>query len=363
MKIVFILGSLEPKKNGVADYCYTLSKQLSLLGHQSYLISWCDRQVPHEKWMLTESTLRIGDKVNNKKKHNLIENALDKFKPDWISIQFVPYAYHKKGLPLGLGVSLHLVKKYPVHIMFHELWMVSNHTSSIKSKLISLTQKKIVKNFISYMQPKLITTSIAVFQEMLKPEAPEILPLFGNIEIQTGKKISIEPEFTALKVIIFGNFTSDKMGFEKQINWVKQFAFQLKKRIEITLIGNNGEQKEEYIHFIKTALKNAVIRDLGELDAKIISHHILHSHIGISKANYENIGKSGSTMAMLEHGISVLIRGNKNPALVNQIPKPWYLGQVIFTSDRLIKIPEAKLTLNRQHEVAKKFIDLLKKAQ
>ena len=359
MKIVFLLGCLEPKKNGIADYSYALSKQLNMLGHSIYLIAWKDEYIPAETYVNKDLMLRMSPTLGAKEKQDLLKETLKNFNPDWVSIQFVAYSFHKKGLPFNLGSTWSFLSAYKVHIMFHELWVEPTKSSTIANNSFSMLQEYLIKNFIKQIGPSLITTSILKYQEMLKPIKTNLLPLFGNVEI-ANKRNEIIKNKNQIKVIIFGNLTSDKAGFEQQIIWLNNLSNQLNKQIEILFLGRNGNLKKSYRGLIQSIINNVVIQDLGELEVEVISFQMLGADLGISRANHENFGKSGSTIAMLEHGLPVLLRGSKNENTLLEFPG--YKEQLLFGSNRIEALPEPKLGRNRQNESAKKLVGLLEES-
>src|SRR5690606_15254327 len=100
--------------------------------------------------------------------------------PNWISLQFVPFSFHKKGLPFMLANQLkEMIETRELHIMFHELWIGINGKVSLKQRTVGMLQKILVKTLIAQLTPKVITTSIAAYQEALKGHVTQVLPLFG----------------------------------------------------------------------------------------------------------------------------------------------------------------------------------------
>src|SRR5690606_662431 len=100
---------------------------------------------------------------------------------EWLSLQFVPYAFHKKGLPFGLGSQLRKIggtTKW--HIMFHELWIGMEVGASQKDVIIGIIQKYIIKKFNIEIKPKVIHSQTDLYQAQLKSIGlkSEILPLF-----------------------------------------------------------------------------------------------------------------------------------------------------------------------------------------
>jgi hypothetical protein len=111
---------------------------------------------------------------------------------------------------------------------------------------------------------------------------------------------------------------------------------------------------------IQSIINKAIIHDLGEMEVEEISIQMLDADLGISRANHENFGKSGSTIAMLEHGLPVLLRGAKNENTLLEFAG--YKDQLLFGSNRIEALPEPKLGQNMQNESAKKLLELLEES-
>ena len=116
----------------------------------------------------------------------LAQQTLTAFGPDWISLQFVPYAFNPKGLVFGLARHLHqLFQGHQAQIMFHELWIGGAKESSTKHRLIGTVQKWLVLDLIEQLKPKVIHTSNQTYVTMLRRAGVTALslPLFGNIPV------------------------------------------------------------------------------------------------------------------------------------------------------------------------------------
>jgi len=364
MKILFICGCLEPGKDGVGDYCRQLAAEIIRKGYAATIVSYNDaytqtiEQTDQYVDDVGVSVVRIPSKFKSIKKIAGAKAWTQKFNPDWISVQFVPYAFHDKGLPFLLSKQLRAIgtdRKW--HIMFHELWIgVSTDNLSIKQNLIKYFQKQLIYRLIDRLSPKIINTSIATYERELDFVGCEMLPLFGNIPIVNDAIASLDGD--DLRVVIFGTFSSDLDGFRSQLIWLKSNAIRLKRSLQITIMGNGGKFKLESLAILCQFTDSSKIIDMGLVSEETVSKVFLSAHVGISRADAQNWGKSGSTVAMLEHGLNVILRGSKFNSVVHPILDV-YAKQLFFVVDDSTTLQYRKSTASLLKPVCDIFLDKL----
>ncbi len=362
MKIMFIVGSLEEKKNGVADYVLNLRNVLLNLGHQVVVISINDtKYVTNNNQRLTQESnlkIRISNNLPFKNKIKLINQITEQFKPDWISLQFVSFAYQKKGLPFSLIYLLKGIKEYKLHFMFHELWIDHQNSIEFKKKVLGKFQEICIKIILNKLKPQLITTSIHTYLSKLQKYNPHLLPLFGNIKpIKNEHSNALKKE---INVVFFGSFSPNIPDFITQLIWLKNYAKVNKLDIKFNVIGNNGIHKDDSFLQIKNILGRYALNYIGEKNAEQISELFFNADIGVSRADYNYFGKSGSTLAMLEHGLPVLLRGNEPQLFFNDDVLSNYKNQIFFTSFSVNNLPRKQKAKSAQNIVAEKLISYYK---
>src|ERR1019366_978591 len=112
MKIAFLCSCLEPGRDGVGDYARRLAGELIRQGHSCVAVALNDPHIHKTMFEQQEiegnsiSTLRLSGVAPWSKRTVEARNWLDGFNPDWISLQYVPFGFHPKGLCFGLGKSL-----------------------------------------------------------------------------------------------------------------------------------------------------------------------------------------------------------------------------------------------------------------
>src|SRR5204863_3995006 len=152
--------------------------------------------------------LRLPSAMTNKKRFERAKRFIDAFNPYWLSVQYVPFSFHKKGLPFSLNNLLsHLKNDKNVHIMFHELWVGGD--DGFKMKIYSLLQKMIIKQIKRNLNPDLVHTHLPNYFLKLKNLKFEVkpLPLFSNIAIKKDGTLYNKPDI--FRVGIFSQINID----------------------------------------------------------------------------------------------------------------------------------------------------------
>lgn len=312
MKIIFICGSAEPGKDGVGDYTRRLCGKLIRLNHQVQMVSLCDHQAfsfISENQRVEESTVivhRIPAAVAHSQRFILLQNILNDLRPDWISLQYVPYSFNPKGLPFWLPSFLKKLNgNHQWHIMFHELWIGMDSKATFKSKCIGLLQKRIIAKILKTKEKIIVNTQTHLYQSKLSALGynAQILPLFSNIINNSDSNLEIATKEVALRFCIFGSihygapvekFIADLKGLISNDNSVLTFVF----------IGNCGVALEEWK---KVLLANKIsYESTGFVTDQEISALLSLSDYGISTTPFILSQKSGSLAAMLDHQLPVL---------------------------------------------------------
>ncbi|SKB98378.1 Glycosyltransferase involved in cell wall bisynthesis [Parapedobacter luteus] len=367
MNILFICGTLEPGKDGVGDYTRRLAAELIRQGHSANVMSIHDKYVSQTSFGYQEDNdvqvrmIRLAKKITWKKRIIEACKFLDDLEPDWISLQYVPYSFHNKGLPFKAIRQLQRLgneKKW--HIMFHELWLGVKGDVPIKQRPIQILQKLSVNMLIRQLKANLITTSIPIYQHALGKHNAFILPLFSNIPV-SKKQITTQknPDNDTLKIIHFGSFTPALNDFAAQLNWVKAFTTKQHKKAIFILLGNGGPLEQQSIEMIQSTFGKKAIKHLGQLVPEKVSEWIQMADLGISRADYTLYGKSGSTLCLLEHGIPVLLRGSR-PVTNTKNWKPLEEdSRFIFCDSPIASLPVKNSPQERLPLISKTFLSYL----
>jgi hypothetical protein len=303
MRIAFICASLERGMDGVGDYTRLLAGELVALGHHSRIIALNDRHVGDqiiENHDQSISIVRFGIQISWKKRMQLASELLQKFSPDWVSLQYVSFGFHPKGIPILLPSRLGKISKaYKWHLMFHELWNGANHNSKLSHCLLGLSEKRIVFGLLKQLKPQLCTTSNQLYHQWLNCAKidNQILPLFSNIRSQEDRQNS--SPVTENTVAIFGQLESEELGRELISTALKMADGRPLHWRVLGLAGPKWENvlRQKGISFYSSGM-------LGEDD---LSLALRSCRFGLASTNIYRIGKSGSVLAMLENGLPLLV--------------------------------------------------------
>lgn len=353
MKIIFVCGSMECGRDGVGDYTRRLAVELIKQGHELIVIALNDKfisqmvkdQQPIDNVQVP--VLRIPSALSLKLRFDCAKQKIEEFDPEWISLQFVPYAFQNKGLPFQLPFGLAAIgagRKW--HIMFHELWVGKEDDRFFKSTILASLQKFIIRRLLTVLSPSVLHTHLPLYQQQLNELGWNILalPLFSNIiKIDnTEQKISNN----ILRVCFFSQVDVS--------NVMIAFLLQLKKRaientlqFEILLLGGSKEKMQSIQRELQNLLgSDTTIHCTGFLSTEQISTYLQSCTLGITPIPSHGLGKSGGIAAFIEHAIPVAV-----PVIYQSAP-PFFLKELI---DALLFEPDFK-----KMELAKKAVEKAK---
>lgn len=369
MNIVFICGSLESGRDGVGDYVRCLSIELLNRNHTVSVIALYD---PYISTVTIEEqsvngvalpVLRIPKIQANNVRITEAQKWVADNRPNLVSIQFVPYSFHDKGLPLFFHKTIQTIQgNAKVQIMFHELWL--DEAKGIKEKIVKFLQKKIIRRFVKQLSPQIIHTTIPYNQQRLLmcQIKAQNLELFGNIKKAAVLALPIaaqEIEESHLKILYFGApargafFNEIVVGLKRLKN----------NKITLLIACGKAQHKDAFIATLKEVLPNAnfTIIDCGFLEVNEISTLMSIANIGIGRAEGHLIGKSGTIIAMLEHGLPVWL-----PKLKNTTPITHFTFRPAYIFGDINKAVDSNLSKEykeRIQEISIQFINQLEQIQ
>jgi hypothetical protein len=327
MNIAFICGSLEPGKDGVGDYTRRLASALIERGNAITIIAFNDRYVSETVTGQQESDgikidiVRLSARDAITEKLNVADKVIKEFRPDWISLQYVPFSYQKKGLPWQLGNQLKSISKgISWHIMFHELWCGMNPAAPVKEKILGYGQKNVLKKLVRSLKPSKIFTNINSYGKRLNNYGitpVKVVPIFGNIPLNSSPPDNVWQSFIAdnninalinaeNNVLLVGFFGAvyPCEGLDELMVNIQSAANNLKKRLLILFIGH-GNREQVINHF--GDIITSEIKNLGALDFPLLNKVFSLIDISVVTTPSDGMNKSGSAIAWIERGVPVLI--------------------------------------------------------
>ena len=310
--IVFICGSLEPGRDGVGDYTRRLAAVLQRAGNRVHLIAVYDKHIRRAQAEVqvdgptSVTTLRIPYNTALSGRLDQLQEEVDAFDPAWISLQYVPHAFNKYGLPLGLLYTLHKLRSTAAwHIMFHELWITPASALDLKQQFIAALEHRAVSWLIGKgLHPRVIHTHLPAYGRRLLAKGASVspLPLFANIDRHpTDHPLRTPGTFRA---VFFSQLSAPPpvIGFLRQL---RQDLTQRGEQLEIHLLGGGPQKVARAAAELTAELPGLRVLTPGFLPADEVSRHLAQADLGITPVLHHEIGKSGTVAAFLTHRLPV----------------------------------------------------------
>jgi hypothetical protein len=253
-----------------------------------------------------------------------VKAVIDQFCPDWVSVQFVPYGYHPRGLCWAFIKLLREAVVEPrKQVFFHELFLGLQREESFRNRIVGVAQRFIINQLIREWNPDLVHSHAAPYLAWLRRNHSQVkpLPLIGNIPV-VEKPESVAPEFDAWvakrdqaheAVLIggyFGTFYPGGADSQFQIR-LRRFASRSGRRVICFLAGRQTtDALARWKALEDSSDENLKWIYLGALEPASVSSYLLKLDFGIAATPWALAGKSGSIAAMREHSLPVLVPRN-----------------------------------------------------
>ena len=315
LKIVFLCGSLELGRDGVGDYVIRLSTELARKGHNIVAIALNDHYIneSYANNAIAEGAnlkvVRLPSIWPSNERFSHAKQWVDEFNPDWLSLQFVPFAFHEKGLPFSLiNQLLELGIKRKWHVMFHELWVGMNKESSFQKIVWGKVQRYLIKSLLAKLKPQVVHTQTALYQIYLERmyHKCRLLPLFSNIPNSGEYDDKSSPERHPkqdIKLVAFGSI-HPRAQIEMLAKDASLYAAQHLCSVTLILMGRSGPELDYWARSWQAV--GLPVSITGEQSAEAISDILRSATLGITTTPLTLIGKSGTVAAMREHRLLVL---------------------------------------------------------
>ena len=329
MRLLFLCGGLEPGRDGVGDYTRSLAAECVRQGHEVRLLALNDHlaaRVLNEP-QLAEATpvpcVRYPAARPGRERFADAAREVEAFAPDWISLQFVPYGFHPKGIPWRLARGLEkIIAGRPLQLMFHELWIGFGPGAPLKERLVGALQRRCIFDLVRRLRPRAVHTSNAAYAVLLDNGGvrAEVLPIFGNIPVvpnaplpaaflEAGIPLELAERRQWLVGLFFGTIHPEWEP-EALIEPLMRAATSEGRRVALVSAGRLGVSGEAAWERMGRAYGNdgAQIRFIrcGELPPAEISALMQTADFGVAVSPWLLLDKSGSAAAMADHGLPVV---------------------------------------------------------
>lgn len=387
LRIAFITSCLEPGRDGVGDYTRRLAGECVRQGHYCAILAANDLHVhepvleSHEIEGASVPVLRLSRRMDLRHRAVTARQWFVELKPDWLSLQYVCYGYHAKGLPWRWNPIFAELGSVCAnrHLMFHELWIGEKERPPLGHRLIGIAQRRIVCAMHRSFRPTVVTTSIHLYQRRLARRGifAKVLPLFGNIPIAprdddlvrellraAGSHIVKRPRSAFLNGIFFGAVHPEFQG-EALISWLIKLQSHAAKPLLLNMIGHTGRASERLAKQIISSIpKDIEVVIHGRHSEQTISQALQFADFGINTGSPEGIGKSGSFAAMQEHGLPVVLaNGELDSAVLKDCATPILQFSAYNSATELTNRSRPTSASGGVHRTAAGLICLYKKGE
>ncbi len=383
MKLLFLTTSTQPGRSGLGDYALALASELAGQGQEIAVIGLAEEAggaPPAASFPFR--TLSLSAALPRAERWTACRAFCHDLQPDWISLQFVSYAFDPRGWVWNLGARLREIDSRAAwQVMFHEIWIGAKQGAPLKERLLGLAQRASIRHAFNALRPRCAHTSNPVYQELLRRAGitAGILPLFGNIPLAPPSDDEALPALLASH----GLDPHDTAARSKQL-WIGLFgslhpvwppepffaylekARALSGRRPILIsAGRLGPGRGLWERLRRDYGARCTFVELGEQPAHMVSRLFQQLDCGIATTPYQVIGKSGSAAAMAEHGLPVIVNRTERyglPADDQPHPEPLYLPMTPELPRLLAQLPPRRPARSRLPEAARAFLSALGQA-
>ena len=328
MKICFLCSCLEPGRDGVGDYTRLLANACEEAGHSTQCLALRD------PFAAEGGTHRFSNALENLTEQKRLIKQIDAFDPDWVSLQFVPYGLHPKGLPTRLpGLLRACLGSWRWHVMFHEIWIGCKLGSPAKERLVGFLQKRLIAHCMRIVSP-VTHTHADPYRVLLNSIGltTQGLPLFSNLPVSSNDNPEVTYSFLNTNGIAISADNRDLFYLgglfgtlhpewppEPLLGKLREAARLHGKRIFVIHFGGIGPGKDLWESLMRDNDEDLTLLEHGRMDATAASQLMKELDFGLASSPRSLIQKSGSVAALRAHGLPVII--NRDEAHYPGVPR------------------------------------------
>jgi hypothetical protein len=310
VRIAFVTGSLEPGRDGVGDYTRLLAEACRARGHGVAQLAIAEPAEmaagpghEPEQARFSAAGLRGG----------AAQAWLRAFRPEWVSLQFVPYSFDPRGFfARDLAPLSALLREAPRrHVFFHELWIGSHRGASWRHRLAGWRQRRTIRRLLKATAPGCVQTSVGYYRGALARigQAATVLPLFGNVPLPRETPTAAVLPGVAAGAVVCGMFGALHPAPELP-RFLADFAALAQRLGRPAVLAAAGALRtgDGWFRALAEEWRGRIeFRALGRLDAAALAAVFARFDFAVTTVPWVIIGKSGSTVALREHGLQVVV--------------------------------------------------------
>ncbi len=327
--VVFVCRCLESGHDGVGDYARMLAVACAQAGVSVAMVGLNDPYVKGSavREDLGFPVLRLAARTDWAENVAAAAEFVEELGFEWVSFQFVPYSYGKRGLVGGLAAKLApLTKGRNLQVMFHEIWIGATEDAGLKDRVVGWLQRVAIRDFVREAAPKVVQTSNLAYMKLLGSIGVNAsrLPLLGTIPHQeTDASGWLYDRLKDLGIPITASTRSDYVLFgffgtlhpiwpaEPLVSQLEEFAMKAKKKVVMLSFGKLGsgeglwdclsqEKKSASMAWCKVGLVSA-------LEASQLMNSV---DFGVAASPLSLLEKSGTAVCFMEHGLPLIVNRN-----------------------------------------------------
>lgn len=301
MRFLFISNNFPPVVDGVGDYTYFFSSLLMERGHQVAVL--CHQRVSGN--LHSESVNIVSDVLYiDQKKINVfptvkswgsswrkyLRNAIQIFNPDIVNLQYVPFAFHRFGIPVSLLLLPFSISKKKLIVTFHEVAVRDYLNGKWKSFMISVIQR-VIANLLN-LHSIMSFTSVEHYLQYFYIEKPTLLPIGNNLSLHVApqEKVALTDE----KIILA---TFGIRAYEIMLDTFTLVKEKASLAFQYQIIGKMAPEK---IERLRTSFKAAGLEEnvviTGFIPSEEVLRRLIGSHIFLELTFPDKDGRGGTNL-------------------------------------------------------------------
>ena len=311
---------------GPADANRLLASELAKRGWRVSLCGLNDSTVPAAGteemniYGMPLPTFRIPQSMGWEERCRAFREFMEQQQPGFAIIRFIPYSLNPKGIVWKASSYLpKVLRGMEVIWLVDEIWLGEG---SIKHRLVGALQRYSILCLLKGVKSRRVYTNNRFNTKILRQRGvdAETFRLFGNIPVVApdgGEWLYREFEKAGVPItpanrgqwLVLGNFGVFHSDWQPAafFSELRDRAKQHGRQVCIAGIGSLGAYQDHWREVANTWGGDFRFLHLGLREEAEISQFLQSVDFGLTTNPYYLVGKSGTCMAMLDHGLPLLV--------------------------------------------------------